>query len=144
MLTEQKKMFVEEYLKNRCKNAYKAAISAGYSEKSASAQASQLLKNHEVSEYLEMRKSEIRKELQQEFLFDALEARKVMYKILNDVEAVDKDKITVAKDFLDRAGFKPTDKVEVEGNITTNPYDELSVEELKALARKCEENGETT
>lgn len=32
--------------------------------------------------------------------------------------------------------------IEVEGNVQTNsPYDELSVDELKALARTCEEDG---
>lgn len=139
VLTDQKKLFVDEHIRLRCKNATQAAINAGYSVKSASAQASQLLKNSEVSEYLKKRKDEIKTELQQEFLFDALEAREIMYEIMNDPEASDKNKITVCKDFLDRAGFKPEDNVVVNGNIkTTNPYDELTVEELRALARKCE------
>lgn len=132
MLTEQKKQFVEEYLRLRCKNATKAAIAAGYSEKSASAQASQLLKNDEVSEYLEQRKSEIAQELQQEFIFDALEAKEVMYQILKDPEATNKDRITVARDFLDRAGFKPTDEVKVSGNVN-NPFEGLTTADLKKL-----------
>lgn len=120
MLTEQKKLFVEEYLRLRCKNATKAAIAAGYSEKSASAQASQLLKNDEVSEYLKQRKNEISSEIQQDFLFDALEARKIMYEIMNKEEATDKDKIAVAKDFLDRAGFAPIEKIEGEFDTELN------------------------
>lgn len=113
MLTDQRKLFVEEHLKLRCKNATQAAINAGYSPKSAQSQASQILKDTNVSEYLEQRKNEIIQELKQEFFFDALEARKVMYEILTNSEAFDKDKIAVAKDFLDRAGFKPTEKVDV-------------------------------
>lgn len=132
MLTEQKKLFVEEYLRLHCKNATKAAIAAGYSEKSASAQASQLLKNDEVSEYLETRKSEIAKELQQEFIFDALEAKNVMYEIMKSPEASNRDKITVAIDFLDRAGFKPTDNVKVSAQVN-NPFEGLSTEDLKKL-----------
>lgn len=132
MLTDQRKMFVDEYLKLRCKNATQAAINAGYSEKSASAQASQILKDTEVAEYLEQRKSEISKELQQEFIYDALEARKVMYSILTDETAADRDKIAVAKDFLDRAGFKPTDTVAVSG-VVNNPMAGLTTEELKKL-----------
>lgn len=132
MLTEQRKMFIEEYLKLRCKNATLAAINAGYSEKSASAQASQILKDSEVSAYLEQRKSEISKELQQEFIYDALEARKVMYEILNNEDASDRDRITVAKDFLDRAGFKPTDELRVNANVN-NPMAGLTTEELKKL-----------
>lgn len=105
-------MFVEEYLKLRCKNATQAAINAGYSQKTASAQASQILKDSEVSAYLEQRKSEIREGIQQEFLFDALEARKTMFEIMTKDDALDKDKIAAARDFLDRAGFNITEKVE--------------------------------
>lgn len=132
MLTEQRKMFVDEYLKLRCKNAGQAAINAGYSAKSAQSQASQILKDSEVVEYLNERKNEMSQELRKEFIFDALEARKVMYDIMKNPEAEDKDRISVAKDFLDRAGFKPTDEVKVSGNIN-NPFEGLTTEELKAL-----------
>ena len=117
MITQQRIKFVDEYLRLRCKNQKEAAISAGYSPKSASSQASQLLNDPKVQEYLTKRKTELNKELQQEFIFDALEARKVMHEILNREYAADKDRITVAKDFLDRAGFKPSDKVEVTGAV---------------------------
>lgn len=114
MITAQRKLFVEEYLKLRCKNMAQAAINAGYSHKTAASQASQILKNPKVFEYLESRKAELANDLRQEFIFDALEARKVMNRILNDPAAEDKDRIACAKDFLDRAGFKPTDKQEVQ------------------------------
>lgn len=117
MITTQRKLFVEEYLKLRCKNMAQAAINAGYSHKTAASQASQILKNPKVSEYLESRKAELANDLRQEFIFDALEARKVMNRILNDPAAEDKDRIACAKDFLDRAGFKPTDKQEVQQEI---------------------------
>lgn len=132
MLTEQKMLFVEEYLKLRCKNATMAAVNAGYSKKSASAQASQLLKNDEVSEYLKQRKNEIAQELQQEFIYDALEARKIMYDIMKNDEAADRDRIAVAKDFLDRAGFKPSDEVKLSGTLN-DPFANLTTEELKKL-----------
>ena len=132
MLTEQKMLFVDEYLRQRCKNAKQAAISAGYSPKSAQSQSSQLLKDSEVAEYLKQRKSEISQELQQEFIFDALEARKVMFDILTNEESSDRDKIAVAKDFLDRAGFKPSDNVVVSG-VVNNPMAGLTTEELKKL-----------
>ena len=125
-------MFVEEYLKLRCKNATQAAINAGYSKKTASAQASQILKDSEVSEYLEQRKNEIKQELQQDFFFDALEARKIMFEIMNDEEAKDRDRLTAAMDFLDRAGFKPKDEVNLSGELN-NPFAGLTTEELKKL-----------
>lgn len=132
MLTDQRKEFIHEHIRLRKKNATQAAINAGYSPKSASAQASQILKDSEVQEYLKQKENEISKELRQEFIFDALEARKVMYDIMNDPEAEDRDRIAVAKDFLDRAGFKPTDEVKVSGELN-NPFEGLTTEELKKL-----------
>ena len=116
-LRNQQKIFVEEYLKLRKKNATNAAINAGYSEKSASSQASQLLKNPKVLEYLKERESLLHQELRDEFLFDALEARKVLYSVMKNTEAKDSDRLNAAKDFMDRAGFKAQDKLEVSGEI---------------------------
>jgi hypothetical protein len=48
-------------------------------------------------------------------------------------------KYMVSKDILDRAGFKPSEKIDLNGSVNvSNPYDELTVEELRSLARKCE------
>ncbi len=132
MLTDQRMLFVDEYIKLRCKNARLAAINAGYSEKSAQSQSSQILKDSEVLEYLKKRKDEISKGLQQEFIFDALEARNVMFEIMTNPYADDRDKIAVAKDFLDRAGFKPTDEVKLSGELN-NPFAGMSTDELKKL-----------
>ena len=134
MLTEQNVQFVEEYLKNKCKNATKAAIAAGYSEKTASSQASMLLKHPDVSEYLKQRKAEMAQALRDEFIFDALEAKKAMYNILTSPDADNRDKITIARDFLDRAGFKPGEEVKLSGSVN-NPFADLSTDELKALIR---------
>lgn len=132
MLNDQRMLFVDEYIKLRCKNAKQAAINAGYSQKSAQSQSSQILKDPNVQEYLQKRKSEISNELKQEFIFDALEARSVMYDIMKNPEAADRDKIAVAKDFLDRAGFKPVDEVNVSGNVN-NPFAGLTTDELKKM-----------
>ena len=88
----QQKLFIDEYLRLRKKNATRAAINAGYSEKSASSQAYQLLQNPAVLKYLDEREALIIQELQQEFMFDAIEARKVMYRIMKDQEAEDRDR----------------------------------------------------
>ncbi|EAG1758607.1 terminase small subunit [Listeria monocytogenes] len=116
-IRSQQKDFVEHYLALRKKNATQAAIRAGYSEKTAASQASQLLKNPKVLEYLKKREDAMIKELREEFVFDALEARKVMHKIMKSPLAKDSDRISAAKDFLDRAGFKPIDKVEHSGSL---------------------------
>lgn len=122
-ITEQQKLFAHEYLRLRKSNQKQAAINAGYSERSAASQASQLLNNPKIKKYLEVKESQIESDLRKEFIFDALEARKVMYKILKDPEARDTDRINVAKDLLDRAGFKPTDKKEIDVNVNKNLED---------------------
>lgn len=112
-LNDKQKKFIEEYLV--LGNIKHSAIRAGYSEKTAQVQGSRLLSNVKVQEYLKFRQDEIREELQQQFSSAALTAQRVMLKILNDPGATNKDKITVAKDFLDRAGFVPTTKQEISG-----------------------------
>lgn len=106
MLTEQRAQFVKEYIKLKCKNQKQAAINAGYSPKSAQSQASQILNDPKVREYLAELKSKLISDLQQELIFDAVEAVNVLYEIMTDKNASDKDRIAAAKEFLDRAGFK--------------------------------------
>jgi len=55
-MTDQQKLFADQYL--ILNNGTKAAIAAGYSEKSARSQASQLLVNDEIEEYIEQRRKE--------------------------------------------------------------------------------------
>lgn len=110
--TEQQKRFIDEFIRMRENNQTQAAINAGYSPKSAASQSSQLLKNPKVIEYLNEKKNEMEQMLRQEFMYDALEARKVMYEIMNDFEAPENVRLSAAKDFLDRAGFKPVEKQE--------------------------------
>lgn len=44
-------------------------------------------------------------------------------------------RLAAAKDILDRTGYKPTDKTQIEmSGSLSNPYDELTVEELRKLA----------
>ncbi len=45
--------------------------------------------------YLDKRESAIIQEIQQEFIFDALEARKIMYEIMKDPLAEHRDRISV-------------------------------------------------
>lgn len=113
--TRQQKHLVHEYLKLRKKKSGKqAAINAGYSPKTAQSQASQILALPHVQEYMKSQEALIAQELQQEFVMDALEAREVMYNIMKSKESRDADRIAVAKDFLDRAGFKPTEKMDID------------------------------
>lgn len=135
--TRQQKQFVDFYLKNRKKNQTQAAIDAGYSKKTAHVQASQLLKNPLVLEYLEKREKQLDKELRREFFFDAIDARRVLSDIINNPESKDTDRINAAKDLLDRAGYKAVDVHEIKANVNTNA-DGLTDSELEERIAEIE------
>jgi phage terminase small subunit len=109
-LRPQIMIFVTEYLKNG-NNATQAAISAGYSEKTAYSQGSRLLKSVEVQQYLNKTEQNLNRDLRTMFTEDAVEAYKVLKEIMLKPDALDKDRITAARDLLDRAGYKPIEKV---------------------------------
>lgn len=118
MLTEQNKKFVMEYIKRHCRGQGEAAIAAGYSQKTAAQQACMLLKKSEIIEYLNAQKDLIMSDVRQQFLFEAKEALEVMHHIMMNQDADEKARLIAARDFLDRAGFKPVDKAEVSGGIS--------------------------
>lgn len=120
MLTEQRKQFILEYMKLKCKNATQAAINAKYSKKTAAQQASDILKDSEVIEFLELQKNKLEADLREQFVFEAKEAFSVMQSIMNNPESSNKDRISIAKDFLDRAGYKPVERQDVSGNLGIN------------------------
>ena len=112
-------------------------MDAGYSPKSASSQAYQLLQNPIVLEYLEKREKQLEKELKREFFFDAIDARQVLSDIINNPESKDADRINAAKDLLDRAGYKAVDVHEIQANVNTNA-DGLTDSELEERIRELE------
>ncbi|OMF47717.1 terminase small subunit [Paenibacillus amylolyticus] len=145
-LRPQIMLFVTEYIKNGG-NGTAAAIAAGYSEKSAYSQASRLLKSVEVQQYLNNTQQSINKDLRLMFAEDAVKAYNVLLEIMQSPSAMDKDRLVAARDLLDRAGYKPIDRVQadvqgevnhqheyiVEQTITTDPE---SAELLKQLWKR--------
>ena len=129
-LTAKQQRFIDEYMIDL--NATQAAIRSGYSKKRAGEIGYQLLRKTTIQALIAEQKKQLRRQLQERFIFGAIEAQKAMYKILKDENASDRDKITVARDFLDWAGFKALDKVELA--VATNPFAGLTTEELRRLA----------
>jgi hypothetical protein len=120
-LRPQIMLFITEYLKNG-NNATHAAIAAGYSEKTAASQGSRLLKSVEVQQYLNKTEQNLNKDLRLMFAEDAVKAYNVLLDIMQDPASPPKERLTAARDLLDRAGYKPTEKViadvSTEGNLT--------------------------
>lgn len=118
-LRPQMMIFVTEYLRNG-NNATQAAIAAGYSERTASSQGSRLLKSVEVQQYLNKTEHNLNKDLRMMFAEDAVKAYGVMKDIMNDPTAPPKDRLVAARDLLDRAGYKPIDKLQADINAEVN------------------------
>lgn len=119
-LSPKQMIFVQEYLRN--KNITAAAKAAGYSEQSAHVQGSRLLKNDKVKQFLNKTEQNLNRDLREMFAADAVKAYEVLKEIMLKSDAMDKDRIVAARDLLDRAGYKPVEKVsaEVEGEQTIN------------------------
>jgi phage terminase small subunit len=121
-LRPQIMIFVTEYIKNG-NNATHAAIAAGYSEKTASSQGSRLLKSVEVQQFLNTTQQNLNRDLRTMFTEDAVKAYRVLTEIMEDPLAMHKDRLVAARDLLDRAGYKPIERVVAD--VTTSFEDQL-------------------
>jgi hypothetical protein len=116
-LTPKQRAFVLEYLKDR--NATQAAIRAGYSEASAHSQAHDLLKNPKVAEFLAQQEQQMVTDLREMFAKEAATAWRIICDIAkgkapNGARVSARTMLDAAKDMLDRAGYKPTDKIQAD------------------------------
>lgn len=118
-LTRKQQAFVLEYVKDH--NATQAAIRAGYSKRWASELGYKLVRKSTVLDSIKALQDEIEQQLRFQFVKDALKARAVLREILDNPSSSDRDKITAARDLLDRAGFKPIDKKELRGSGEGSP-----------------------
>ena len=117
-LTAMQAKFVEAYCSGKYKTTTEIAIAAGYSEKSACSQASQLLKNPKVLKKIEERQAELRDYIQKRFSFIAKLALDVLVQAMLNPETSTKDRTIIARDLLDRAGYKPAEKTELTGALS--------------------------
>jgi phage terminase small subunit len=111
-LSPKQLIFVQEYI--RSGNGKQAAIAAGYSSNSAESQASRMLRNAKVKQYLDKKEANLDRDLREIFVEDAVKAYNVLLEIMNDPSAQHKDRLVAARDLLDRAGYKPVDKLAAE------------------------------
>ena len=110
-LTKLQSKFVDEYVVDG--NIMQAALRAGYSERYAKSSSYKLLDNVGIQQAIAEKEKEKEAYLRQRFAFDAEKARDVMFQLMNDDNTPENVRLSAAKDFLDRAGYKPVDKQEV-------------------------------
>ncbi len=124
-LTFQQRKFVNEYLRHG--NGRNAAISAGYSEKSADSQASQLLKLPKIKKAIESKEKEFE-------MASLITVESVLERILNiadDEDATNSEKLNALK-MLGQHLAMFTDK-QVITNEANNPFEQMSDDEVIKL-----------
>ncbi len=123
-------LFVAEYIKTN--NATKAAINAGYSPRAAEVQGHRLLSNAKIQERIKAAQADI----QGMFAKEALSSIKTILQ-LRDTAENETVRLKAAQDILDRAGFKPKEKVEHSGEVNTKNEQQYHV--IQELVNSDEE-----
>ena len=126
MRTEKQEAFIEAYCLTG--NAAKSAEMAGYSEKASKQKGYSLKKqfSEEISEKT------------REMMLDAVPGVLAKLHELMETSSSDAVRLGAIKDFLDRAGLKPVDKVEQKvSHVESASLDELK-RELEALTGSSE------
>ncbi|WP_419955927.1 terminase small subunit [Neobacillus niacini] len=121
-LTFQQRKFVNEYLKHG--NGRNAAISAGYSEKSADSQASQILKLPKIRKAIQAKEKEFE-------MASLITVESILEKILaiaEDEKATNGEKLQALK-LLGQHKAMFTDK-QIVTTQNTNPFDQMSDDEI--------------
>ncbi|MBR8722393.1 hypothetical protein IX325_000701 [Fusobacterium necrophorum subsp. funduliforme] len=125
-LNARQKAFCEYYV--ACGNATEAAIKAGYKEKNARFVGCENLTKANIKEYIE----ELQQKAQTSRIMSAIERREFLTKMILREEAKDTDKLK-ALDILNKMDGEYTEKVQLSGEINTNPLQGLTTDELKKL-----------
>lgn len=126
-LTARQKMFCEYYVASG--NATQSAIKAGYSENYAKNRIHELLKNVVVCGYIE----ELQAKTTNARIMSAIERKEWLTNVLKDENNKLQDKLK-AIDILNKMDGEYLEKVQLSGEVKSNPFEKLTVEELKKLA----------
>lgn len=121
-LTERQKKFCDYYVQSG--NATDSAKRAGYSKKYANTNASKLLQNTVVREYIDYRN----KQLEGERVADMKEVKEMWTSILRDEEVETKDRLK-ASEYIAKTNGAFLDKVEHSGSTSNEVNIKIDGEE---------------
>ena len=127
-LNARQKAFCEYYVASG--NATEAAIKAGYSETYSKTRTNVLLQNVEICRYI----NELQEKAKSSRVMTAIERREFLTSMIKDGTVKDTDRLK-ALDILNKMDGEYTQKVEVNGNINSNPFSNLTTEELKKIIK---------
>ena len=127
-LNARQKSFCEFYVASG--NATDAAIKAGYKEKNARFIGSENLTKANIKKYIE----ELQEKAKGNRIMTAIERREFLTSMIKDGAVKDTDRLK-ALDILNKMDGEYTQKVEVNGNINSNPFSNLTTDELKEIIK---------
>ncbi len=131
-LTEKERIFADEYIKTT--NATQSAITAGYSEKTASSKGSQLLRKVKVRQYID----DVMNERSKNSIATADEVLQYLSRVMNgeekdafglDVSVADRTK---AAELLGKRHMLFTDKVKLDAEIEIDISDRMKQARVKS------------
>ena len=127
-LNARQKAFCEFYVVSG--NATEAATKAGYKEKNARFIGSENLTKANIKKYIE----ELQEKAKGNRIMTAIERKEFLTKMILKEETKDTDRLK-ALDILNKMDGEYTQKVEVNGNINSNPFSNLTTDELKKIIK---------
>ena len=134
-LNARDKKFADEYI--RTGKIIESAIKAGFAESTARDRAAEWLNPDSKSAKLSVLEyiNEINKKIEKEKIADAKEIQEFWTKTFRDEEVEMKDRIKTSE-LLAKFQGAFIENINLTGNIkTNNPFDDLSVEELRKLIK---------
>ena len=128
-LNVRQKAFCEFYVASG--NATESAIKAGYSNNYANAQTYKLLEKVGIKKYIK----ELQEKAKTSRIMTAIERREFLTELIKNGNEKAADRLK-ALDILNKMDGEYMEKIQMTGEIKTNPFKELTVEELKRIANE--------
>ena len=126
-LNSRQKSFCEYYVASG--NATESAIKAGYSEKYTNKNVSKIRQNTAVQEYIK----ELQEKAKTNRIMTAVERREFLTEVIKNGNEKVQDRLK-ALDILNKMDGEYIEKMQLSGQVNTNPLSGLTTEELRALA----------
>ena len=126
-LNARQKAFCEYYVASGY--ATESAIKAGYSEKTARSIGQRLLTNVDIKKYIK----ELQEKAKESRILTAREKREWLSEVIKNGNEKLQDRLK-ALDILNKMDGDYVEKLQLSGQLNTNPFSGLTIEELRALA----------
>jgi len=125
-MTHRQELFIQEYIKTG--NATISAIKAGYSKRTARSIGQRLLINVDIRNKI----SELSQRIANNNIMTAKERQEYLTKLINSDDVKVSDKLK-ALDILNKMTGEYIQKVEVNGEIKSDPFKNLTTDELRKI-----------